>query len=348
MEDKLYHKEIQHIVISNNHAGPVSRERIKTWRNSVRFCSYLVRDINFEPDAVQPCCNTRALRRLPRFPFSGGPLDMKAYRRHIAACLEELQGGGDMCRGCQELREPDIQVLSSLPAVLFRTVSVNMHRHLCNCRCVYCELWKKPAVGYEILPAVKSLWRQGVLHSACFFSWGGGEPGILREFEDACAWIRNRGFRQYVHTNALRRSGAVVSLLEAGAGGVNISIDSASPEMYKAVKGIDGFARVASTVRDYVEHAADKNAVTLKYIIFPINNSAEEIEKFFDFCRREGVGDVQFSFDFREVNAGALSEETLRAAVLFVRLAVSSGIRCSPFFVDDGILGAMAEISHTM
>jgi pyruvate-formate lyase-activating enzyme len=311
----------------------------------MKFCSYLVRDINFEPDAIQPCCNTRALRRLPRFPFSGGPVDIAAYERHIEICLEELQQSGDLCRGCPELRELDNAGESLRLNARFQTVSFNMHRHLCNCRCVYCELWKKSSAAYEVLPAVKSLWRRGALRRDCFFSWGGGEPGILPEFEKACAWIRDKGFKQYVHTNALRRSGAIASLLAAGAGGVNISLDSASPAVYKAVKGVDGFGRVTANIRDYAALAADRGDVSVKYIIFSLNNSAEEIENFFALCRSMGVVDVQFSFDFREVNADSLSRSTLRAAVLFVRLAQSMNMRCAPFFVDKGILDSMVALA---
>ena len=49
----------------------------------MKFCLNLCNDINFEPDAVQPCCNVHAIA-VPRFPFTGGRLDMAAYARPVS------------------------------------------------------------------------------------------------------------------------------------------------------------------------------------------------------------------------------------------------------------------------
>lgn len=201
----------------------------------MKFCLNLCNDINFEPDAVQPCCNVHAIA-VPRFPFTGGRLDMAAYAEHIQNVAKRLQSGGALCLGCPECIEIDTPQ-GSVARLLFRSVSINMHRHLCNCRCVYCDLWRGHGAGYAILPVLRSLEEQKVLRRDCLFSWGGGEPGILPDFEEASRWILHNGRPQYVHTNALRFSPAIAALLRDGKGGVNVSLDSASPEVYRAVKG---------------------------------------------------------------------------------------------------------------
>lgn len=68
----------------------------------MKFCSMLCNDINFEPNAVQPCCSVRAIE-VPRFAFSGGALDMAAYGAHIQNIVERLQEGGELCRNCPHL-----------------------------------------------------------------------------------------------------------------------------------------------------------------------------------------------------------------------------------------------------
>jgi hypothetical protein len=120
------------------------------------FCPYLVRDINFEPDAIQPCCNIRALQ-IPRFLFHGGKVNMGEYCRYIEETLKLLQHG-NICNGCPELTVIDVKDSVNLN-ILFYTVSLNMHRWLCNCRCIYCDFHKQKLPAYSILPVIKLKFR---------------------------------------------------------------------------------------------------------------------------------------------------------------------------------------------
>lgn len=304
----------------------------------MKFCQLLCNDVNFEPAAVQPCCDIRHTL-VPSFPFAGGRLDMAAYGEHIQTIVERLQTDPALCRNCPHLVDISVPAGASPAArLLFRTVSINMHRYLCNCKCVYCDLWRGNSSGYPILPVIKSLAEQGALHPDCLFSWGGGEPGILPDFEEASLWIQQNGWQQYVHTNALRFSPAIAQLLRTEKGGVNISLDSATAEVYRDVKGVDGFARVVSSLEQYCAATVDKSRIHVKYIIFEKNNKVKEIERFFALCTSLGVNNVQFSLNFLEVNKGEVSPQTLLGAAFFVHRALSLGIRCEPFFIDDSLL----------
>jgi len=317
----------------------------------MRFCSYLTDDINFEPASIQPCCNTRGLGAVPSLPFGGGPVEMRRYTEHIRAAIDALQKGGPLCAGCPNLQvlEPDKAEDVLKEGIRFRTVSMNQHRHLCDCRCVYCTLWQKPSKeSYAILPALESLWQQQALSENCFFSWGGGEPGMLRDFEEASHWIMVNGFQQYIHTNALRYSSTIAEILAGGKGGVNVSLDSVSPETYKAVKGVDGFAKVTENLRRYLDAAAVRDVVHVKYVIFALNNQLDAIGAFFNLCSDLGVTHVQFSFDFREVNSGQLSNASLGAALLFIQKAVQLNMRCTPFFVDDITISRLGTLAQTL
>lgn len=310
----------------------------------MNFCPFLIKDINFLPDAVQPCCNIRSLGAVPRFPFSGGAVDMPAYSEHIRRTMVLLQKNSGMCAGCPELRKIDRESLEL--RILFHTVSINMHT-VCNCRCIYCNFWKnkKPPASYSILPVLKSLQNSNVLHPQCFFSWGGGESTVLKEFDETCDWLSHHtGFYQYVHTNALRYAHGLSAILEKEAGGVNISLDSGSAEVYKNVKGRDAFATVTENIKKYLYAAKNKNSVDIKYIIFAANNNTQEIEKFFALCREIGIKSVQFSFNFSEVNKKELDAETVKCAVLFIKRASELDMLCSPFFVDSRILRILASV----
>ena len=231
----------------------------------MKICPLLFGDLNLEPAALQPCCDVHG-GEVPAFPFSGGELDLRAYAAHIGRCMARLQQDGDqLCRGCQKLVELPDGSLSELK-LEFKSVSINVHRYLCNCKCVYCDLWKhrERGVGYPVLPVLESLSAQHALASDCFISWGGGEPSIFKDFEKASLWAANQGYWQHVHTNALRFSPAIAHLLRERKGEINISLDSGSPEIYQKVKGVDGFSAVWKNLGRYVAEAPDGQKITLK------------------------------------------------------------------------------------
>ena len=305
----------------------------------MKICPLLFGDLNMEPTALQPCCDVHG-GEVPAFPFSGGALDLRAYAAHIGRCMDRLQHEGDeLCRGCHKLVEIPGDSLSEL-ALQFRTVSINVHRYLCNCKCVYCDLWKhrERGVGYPVLPVLESLAAQHALAPDCRISWGGGEPSIFKDFEKASLWAPGNGYWQNVHTNALRFSPAIAHLLREGRGEINISPDSGSPEIYHKVKGVDGFAAVCKNLGQYVAEAADIQKITLKYIIFDANNSIPEITKFFELCTELGIKKVQFSLDFREVYGRGPAEKTLVSAAFFRSRAAELDMQCSAFFLPPQYL----------
>ncbi|MBQ9405597.1 MAG: radical SAM protein [Desulfovibrio sp.] len=311
----------------------------------MHICKKLFYDINFEPDAVQPCCNVHGIR-VPRFPFSGGKLDMASYAAHIVHVVDTLQDSASLvCKGCPELEEVDIGENARVN-INFHTVSINMHRHQCNCRCVYCDLWRHDGSSYSILPALQSLWEQHVLYPQCSFSWGGGEPSILKEFEETSRWILENGYFQYVHTNALRHSPTVERLLREGRGAVNVSLDSASPDVYRAVKGINDFTRVVEHVRCYAAAACVPSLVHVKYIIFEKNNSLKEIARFLELCASLNVGVVQYSLNFKDLNSVGAQPKSLLGAAFFRRRAAELGLATEPFFIPPAALQAIEHMER--
>lgn len=308
----------------------------------MKICKKLFNAVNFEPACLQPCCDTRALK-VPAFPYSGGPVDMRAYAAHIQNVADELQHGGQMCRGCPELLTFDGRQFDAYLA--FSSISVNMHRYFCNCKCTYCDLWNQPqkGLGYDILPGIKSLREQDALADGCFVSWGGGEPSILPSFEQTSAYLMDNGYKQYVHTNALRFSPAIAHMLQRHMGGVNISLDSASRPVYQKVKGLDAFETVVENIQKYCENG-NNASITLKYIVFEDNNSIVEINSFIHLCQRLNIGQIQYSLNFKEINTGAVSQKTLLAAAFLQARAKKIGLSIRPFFIDEPWLGKINEL----
>lgn len=307
----------------------------------MKYCPKLFNEINFEAESLSPCCNTHGLQ-IPSFPYHGGPVDMAAYARYIQQVAEQLQTDGPICKGCPELRDSRKPVVGELR---FDAVSINMHRFFCNCRCVYCSLWdkkdKKPP--YEVLTPLQGLYDGGFLSENCVIIWGGGEPTILPEFNKATEWAASKKFYQIVHSNAIRFSEPLAALLRDNLGLVNVSLDSGSPATYAQVKGVDKFRQVSENVERYCAEGSPAN-VQLKYIIFEPSNKISEIDAFLGFCARLGVKNVQFSFDFRDVNANRLSQKSLLGAAFMRKKGAALGLDIDAFCVDAPVMAKIEAL----
>lgn len=312
----------------------------------MKYCPRLFYEINFEPDCIQPCCDVQGIK-VPRYPFTGGEVDMADYTRFVGHVLEKMQDGS-LCAGCHELKEVEdtnLDLIFSIQAVTF-----NQHRYRCNCKCTYCNLWnnkKRGEPAYSVMPAIAALLKgDAPLDEKAWFHWGGGEPVILNEFEDACRYVCQKGHGQYIHTSALKHSPAIDRLLEVGLGCVNVSLDSGTPETYQKIKGLDGWSKVLESLEKYVKASISPVQVCAKYIIFEANNTVPEITRFFDVCDSLGIKDVSRSFDFRDVNANRVSEKSLVAAAFFAVQARRRGMECTSFFIAPHLQQKIDEITR--
>lgn len=310
----------------------------------MKFCHNLVSELNFEPHCISPCCNTRALK-IPKFSYEGGQVDLDAYARHIENVARDMQREHGVCAGCPQLEE--CGELKNIGGG-FDAISINMHRHFCNCKCVYCDLWSQPdkSRGYDILPALQSLKAQDAIARDAYISWGGGEPTILPCFENAARWALENGIEQYVHSNALKFSPLLAAMMSRGAAALNVSLDSGSAPVYKSVKGVDGFAAVVANLRIYASKMSQ--AIVLKYIVFEKNNDPAEIHRFLRLAKSLNVGAVNYSLNFLETNARTVSGKTLAGAAMFKVMADEIGLKCVDAFVDEPYLGKIEALAAKM
>ncbi len=309
----------------------------------MHYCAKLAHEINFEPDAVLPCCNIQRTA-VPRFPYYGGPFDLDAYRAFVAESFVKLRAG-EICAGCYVLQINPHGAAPEGPGAL-EAVSLNHNRFVCNCRCIYCDCWKQPRIpAYSILPAVRCLLHSGAAApDRTIFVWGGGEPSVLNEFEETVSLLYGQGYRQRVHTNAIRHSPAIEELLRQGRGQGNSSLDAGAAATFKEIKGVDRWDKTLETLRRYVAAAKAAPLVSLKYIIFEANNATAEISRFFEVCAALGVNHVMWSFDFNESNAGGVTDKSLVGAAYFVHRAALSGMLCESFFVSPDLLAKVEAL----
>lgn len=276
---------------------------------------------------------------------------MEAYRHFVSESLVSLQSDASICRNCPRLTTEEGSLPDDIGAnVRFRNVNINHHRHYCNARCVYCPFWNvKPETSmYAITPVLESLVEQHALHPNCCIGWGGGEPTLLPDFEACSVWLRSLGYRQYVHTNAIRCSDAVLGLLREGKGSVNISLDSHDARSYAAVKGVDAWDKVLSTIRQYRAACAKSEQLEIKYIIFEENNSIRALNSFFALCRDLDIRHVQYSFHGDEMTSDRLSPKSMLGAAFFVRTARTMGLKCHDFYLPESYSRQIEQMSREL
>ena len=121
----------------------------------------------------------------------------------------------------------------------------------CNSRCVMCDYWQHgqtnlPVPAAERLaPELRALGTRVVLLS-------GGEPLVHPEWDSIAAALRRAGLRVWLLTAGLslaRHAERAAELCER----VTVSLDGATPETYRAIRGVDGFATVCAGVRAVAE-----------------------------------------------------------------------------------------------
>lgn len=312
----------------------------------MKSCLSLFNEINFEPEFLSPCCNIHNIR-IPAFPYKGGPIDLQAYGEYMSSVQDELQTETDLCKGCPNLINYTF-THNSLSG-LFRAISLNMHRFYCNCKCVYCDLWhhRSKGYGYDPLDGIISLHENRVMEKNCRVHWGGGESSILPFFENTSKWLLENGYLQYIHTNALKFSPTMAKLLRRKMGKLDISLDSSSEEVYRQVKGVDGFKQVLDNLKRYSLEGGPE-LINLKYIIFDANNDIGEISRFLRIAKSLGIRQIEISLDFRDINNNRVSDKTISAAAFMEIQAQAMGFDFMRFYPDkilsDKIDKAIAQI----
>lgn len=208
------------------------------------------------------------------------------------------------CQGCHWIEEfdenSDNQFLTDLDNYIDIIWIGNFTE--CNSRCMYCASF--PAItqnnmtkDYGVIRLLKEMLEKKIYDVSkepdSSISFSQGEPTLLQNFDEIIKLFEQYGSKNvWLYTNGIKHSPMVEkSFRNRKKTGNNIrviiSLDAGSREVFKKVKMVDKFNDVVKTIKRYVR-ALDKDnkkAVAVKYIIVPkINDSKEEIDKFFNLC----------------------------------------------------------------
>lgn len=162
------------------------------------------------------------------------------------------------------------------------------HWAVCNSKCIYCFQTQNPDdfmidQCYSVLPYIKDMVEKGILAPDADISFGGGEPTLLKEFEEVVNYLLDNYFWGIrVHTSGIKYSPAIARAINEIRGYVVVSVDSGSKAAYKKIKQVDCYDKVRDNIRKYAlqTNFLGRFLVSAKFIIIPgINDTKEEIEK---------------------------------------------------------------------
>lgn len=291
-------------------------------------CRDMFTTLNIDSGELRPCCSGLCKFSLDH---DNERFSKTIYLRYLEMMQKRFREGHPTCDpSCGKLVEVPDDSLTPFPDQLsFRRVLINHHRNYCNCRCTYCPFWDvtpKPRLSSVAL-LLRNLFEQRVIADDCTFAWGGGESTLLKEFDEQVIMLSDRGYRQFIHTNAIRFSPAIAEVLRRGQAVVNVSLDSGDAQSYAGIKGINAWERVLENLARYRACLAQPEALEIKYLLNRDTAVPRRIRDFFAVCRLLDIKKVLYSFDINDLPW----ERYIPFAQLIMQEAKESGMACAPF-----------------
>jgi MoaA/NifB/PqqE/SkfB family radical SAM enzyme len=183
------------------------------------------------------------------------------------------------------------EVISELPGELYIETT-----NRCNLRCRTCpQHWGMDETSADLSPAqvrrILGLFpgvSRVVLH-------GIGEPLLNRELPSIVREVKRTGAYTLFNSNGLLLRGRIArSLVEEGLDELRVSVDSATPETYEVVRGVDGFGRILANLRDFatVKHSLASELPKVSFWLTGMKTNISELPGLVALAAEVGISEV--------------------------------------------------------
>ncbi|MEI7473153.1 MAG: radical SAM protein [bacterium] len=289
-------------------------------------CSILEDGLSFDRIGVTMCCCSFDKSGEGIIPYNGGELPIQKIleRKEKIRQLNQTPERSNNCRGCGNLTLKKWRENK----YLFNKLTITHTAH-CQLKCFYCYNSDEGFVSenfgqvYNLFPVIKELYENKQLSPDSFIFWGGGEPTILKEFEELIDFFNTEGnFRQRLNTNGVKLSEYLSNHPLKEGSDMTCSVDSATRETYHKIKGVDCSDKVWSNLEKY---AKLQPAFTVKYIVMQEN--LHEVELFAKRAKSIGIKRVMYDLNHK---ASEQNDEVINAVVTLIRLCNENGIITIP------------------
>ena len=270
-----------------------------------KSCHLIEHGISIDVESVKACCLSREFNKgqlLVEAKYEKGKIDwdhifhVKKEHRNYQKNIGDLPA----CEGCYNLREDNWDYDDYISYINFD------HWSQCNSNCIYCGVQRmKPKTKNNVYNAVKELIKRRKFRNSGEITFQGGEPTLLKEFDDLLKLFMKQGSKLRVHSSGILFNRAIRDGLKKGVVTVVISPDSATEEIYKTIKRVNKSKDVWKNIQHYRKDLKPEfaNLVKVKYIIIPgVNDSLDEIEEFFNKIKKLDIKSIIVDVEYTYAN----------------------------------------------
>lgn len=197
-------------------------------------------------------------------------------------------GTENECTGCPYLYKkewPEINKKNfNLKQISVESTSV------CSMKCTYCSdmYYGGLKPNYNVDKTLNLFFDYKSNGGDFEFSWAGGEPTLLKDFEELFKKYTNiyKPRKNMVFSNSLKYSKAIELYLSKNLATLTTSIDAGTPGMFKKIRGVKGITKVFKNIKSYSNKAYKQNGlcrnVIIKYIVTEENLNHLEVDAFIE------------------------------------------------------------------
>ncbi len=292
-------------------------------KNKYVSCKFIEGGLVFNINKLQFCCvpnHGLGCVSICDFNKKEIPID-KVLTLRDEVRSQNQKDGYPLCEGCGHLENRSWGEKKYLFDELILT-----HFTKCNLSCDYCYTVNDgidyPGESYDVYPFLKQMIQNEQLAPGSNIFWGGGEPTLLRNFDQTLELLIQYGSKSHkINTNATRFSNPIKKGLSNNLLEIVCSIDAGTPETYKQIKKGDFFYKVWKNLKEYADTGGK---VTAKMIVTQTN--AHEVVRFVDMVEKNSVRYVQY--DVNQYEPG-YSDDLIDKIALLVHECRKRGIHTS-------------------
>lgn len=256
----------------------------------VKSCKYIEMGSCFALDGVRCCVHGTIQSPLivtaEELRDNSVSYDLVVQRkRELFAAINDLTDGPtDSCKTCAHLKEKRYKDVSfkyiggeRLPA------GFNIqHYTQCNQRCTYCwytqtNNFVKPQ--YSVLDYLELFRRKGKLRGNNWIDFSGGEPAILKDFDEILNYLLDNNLGTVVvYSNAVTFSQGIYDALKKNRIILTTSLDTGIASTYRKLRGVNTYSKVITNLIRY--RNSGTSHLWIKYVVSDINRTEDDLWSF--------------------------------------------------------------------
>ena len=339
------YEKIYNLFNNTNNFNKNVLDKLNDLENKSWSCSDLENSIFFGPDEIRTCCkrffhNGEMKGDVVLLRAKKNNFDSQDIKKSKHTLIKNINKGNETpCSGCPYLEFKDWKQSRNNN---FSYISMEYHS-ICNLKCSYCseKYYGGLDVRYNIYKLIEDLIKSNSFNENATFVWGGGEPTIVKNFNELIGFIINNypNSKQKVLSNSVVFSKKIQDLVDNGKIDLVTSIDSGNESTFLDIRGKNKFFDVFKNLSKYSQSKPEN--VVIKFIFTEGNLDLKEVIEFANVIKNRGLikNVFQISTDF---NDETINLKQLRLIIAMYGFLIEKGVKI--IFLDDLVTNRIRKI----